>query len=216
VVLFFVFHSTYSGKFSSGISFGPYILSGTLVLSFLATGIVTTTQNLVSSATIFTRLPARPEIFALSSAIVLTLNIFMGIIPLAVWNFIQGGTLSPFIFFVPVEALLGCIFITGLALICFVAVVRIGDVINVINIAATLATYLTPVFYPMNAISARAQLFLNLNPLTHFVNIFRKLTLNYGEARWYDWLYCSGSSVLVFIIGLYILNRTWKQTVTLL
>ena len=82
LTLFFVFHSSYSGKFNSKVAYGPYILSGTLIVGFLGVGVVTVTQGLHSSASIFTRLPAPPEIFAVSNAIVLSINVLFGLFPL--------------------------------------------------------------------------------------------------------------------------------------
>ena len=131
-------------------------------------------------------------------------------------NEIQGGKISFWILLIPIEALIGCVYVTGLSLLCFIAVVRFGDVINIVSLASVLATYLTPIFYPLSSISVRSQFILNLNPLTHFVNIFRKLSLDYGEAGWSDWLFISISALIAFIVAIFTFNKTWKRTVSLL
>ena len=215
-VLYFVFHTTYSGKLTKGIAFGPYVLSGTLILTFLATGVVATTQTLQTSALIFTRLPSPPEIFALSGALVLSLNLIFGLVPLLIWNFFASGHFTFWIFLLPILIIFGCIFVTGLVLIFFSVVVRFGDAINVLVLGAALLTYLTPIFYPISSISFRAQFLLNLNPLTHFVNIFRKLTLDYGTFSFMDWLICLIVSVVTFIFGQVVHNKMWSRTVTLI
>lgn len=216
LVLYFVFHTTYSSKFTNSISFGPYILSGTLILTFLSVGVVTTTQNLQNSSLIFTRLPAPPEMFAFSSAVVLSLNLLLGLIPLYLWNLVSGGKFSVSILELPILVFLGSLYVTGLALIFFNLVVRFGDAINLIVLTSMLMTYLTPIFYPIESLSIRAQMILNINPLTHFVNIFRKLALNYGFSSTNDWIFCFLFSFIIFAAGVRIHNSLWKRTVILL
>ena len=216
LVLFIVFNSTYGAKLNKEVAFGPYVLSGTLMVAFLGTGIVTVTQNLQSSSSIFTRLPAPPEFFAFSSALVLSLNLLFGLMPLVLWNLIAGGKISPWIIFFPLLILFGIFFITGIALICFILVVKIGDFLNLIVLGTTLLMYISPVFYSYASVSWRAKLILNLNPITHFLNIFRGTVISFGHVTLIDWAICAFNSAFFFILGLFLFKKQWPRTASLL
>lgn len=215
-ILYFVFNSTYSQKFDGGVPYGPYILGGTLVVSYLANGAVAATQNLQSSAGIFTKLPASPKLFALSNAIVLTINFSFGLVPLFVWNIIKGGKFSLMLFLLPIFLASTIMFITGLSLMTFSYAVRFGDVISIMSLLATLAMFVSPVFYPLNSVSQRALFLLNLNPLTHYLSIFRKIVLDYGQISELNIIVCFSTSFLLIVIGVLHFNKNWKRTVSLL
>jgi ABC-2 type transport system permease protein len=216
LVLFLVFNQQYSSKLKSGIPFGPYVLSGTLALAFLAQGCVSATQNLQSSAQIFIRLPSPPEIFSISTAAVGAINLCFGLIPLLIWHLIAGGSLGVQLLLFPLFLLISILFVSGISLVGFYFVTRFGDAINLMILVATLMTFLTPVFYPIDSISARAQLILNLNPLTHFINVFRYLTLDIGNFVLNDWLWIFSSALTVFFLGISIFNKSWRRTASLL
>ena len=216
VVLYFVFHTQYSSKMRHGEPFGPYVLGGTLVVALLAQGCVSATQSLQSSAQIFIRLPSPPEIFAISTASVNAINFLFGLAPLLIWNVIAGGSLGFQIFFLPIFTIISIFFVAGLALIGFYFVTRFGDAINLMSLVATLMTYLTPVFYPIDSVSKRARQLLELNPLTHFINVFRYLALNSGGASLGDWIWIGLSSSIAFCVGLQIFFKSWTKTASLL
>ena len=214
--MFFVFHSSYAGKFNGKVSFGPYILSGTLIVGFLGLGIVTVTQGLQSSASIFTRLPAPAELFAISNSLILSINVLFGLAPLLIWNLLSGGKVNFWILLIPVELLIGVVFVVGCSLLAFNLVVRFGDTISLMILISTLLMYLTPVFYPYDSVSVKAQIILNLNPLTHFVNIFRFISIGYGKFSFWDWLICLTYALSFFSFGINRFNSLWSRTVSLL
>jgi ABC-type polysaccharide/polyol phosphate export permease len=216
LVLFLVFNQQYSSKLQSGIPFGPYVLSGTLALAFLAQGCVSATQNLQSSAQIFIRLPSPPEIFSISTATVGAINLCFGLIPLLLWHLLAGGDIGLQLILFPIFLIISILFVSGIALIGFYFVTRFGDAINLMMLVATLMTFLTPVFYPIDSISARAQLVLNLNPLTHYINVFRFLTLDIGDFNLIDWTWVFSSAGIVFLAGITIFNKSWRRTASLL
>lgn len=217
LVLYLVFNSTYAAKFKNGVAFGPYILCGTLIVAFLAQGVVSTIQVLQASASVFTRLPSPPILFAFSSAITNSVNFGLGLIPLLFWNYVLARSkVTLEIFWLPVLIAFGILWVTGIALIGFVLVVRFGDAINVISLFATLMTFLTPVFYPMDSVSHRAQLLLNLNPLTHFVSFYRFSSIGYGHLTKVDIVSVVLMPFAAVFLGIFLFQTTWKKTACLL
>ena len=216
IVLYFVFHTQYSSKMKQGVPFGPYVLGGTLAIAFLAQGSVSATQNLQSASQIFIRLPSPPEIFAISTATVGAINFLFGLAPLFLWNLIAGGNIGVQILLLPIFVISSILLVSGIALFGFYFVTRFGDAVNLMTLIATLMTYLTPIFYPIDAVSARAQKMLELNPLTHYINVFRFLTLGYGPFVFSDWIWIVLVPMIIFCCGLKLFFKTWVKTASLL
>lgn len=217
VVLFYVFHSAYANKFEDKVPFGPYVLSGTLIINFLAHGILNTAQIMQSSSAIFTRLPAPPILFALSGSITNSINFVFGLVPLIFWNELASNNRSlTRLVVLPLLLIIGIIWVTGFSLLSFYFITRFGDAVNLIALFASISTFLTPVFYPINAVSARAQILLNLNPLTHFVNVYRWSTINYGEFRLVSAFVILLSSIVILLVGILVFKKSWPRTASLL
>lgn len=216
IILYSLFKMQYSGKIQGGFSYGPYVLSGTLVLALFGTGVITATQSFQSSAYIFTRLPAPIDVFAINASLSPVINASVGLIPLLIWNIIAGGTISNKLLLLPLFFLIAIIYLTGLALINFTILIRFGDYINILSLTATLLTFLTPIFYPVNSISEKAKMVVNLNPVTHFLNIFRYLTSGTGDLNIREWLFIFLLSFSILIFGVIIFNKTWNKSASLL
>lgn len=216
LILFSVFRTQYAGKFNEGVLYGPYVLSGTLVLALFGSGVVTATQSFQSSAYLFTKLAAPTEVFALSASIGPAINLFMGLIPLTIWNLIQGGVISKNLLFLPIFGLLAICYLTGLALLNFTILVRFGDYLNVLSLGVTLLTFLTPIFYPIESVSRRAQIIIQLNPVTHFVNAFRFISSGTGSFSILEGILIILISFSSLIFGFFVFNSNWQKSASFL
>ncbi len=62
-------------------------------------------------------------------------------------------------------------------------------------------TYLTPIMYDINLISANLQPWLKLNPLYHYINFAREIILYGRMPQPFTWVTCLVSSVAVLLIA---------------
>jgi lipopolysaccharide transport system permease protein len=79
-----------------------------------------------------------------------------------------------------------------------------------------LLNYLTPIFYPKEALSDRVRILISMNPLTSYADILRHVFNGTEIATRFDWLYMLGSSCLIFCVGLALFNKFWPKTIVMI
>jgi ABC-2 type transport system permease protein len=100
-----------------------------------------------------------------------------------------------------------CLFSLGFGLLCSVLNVYYRDIEYLMGIVFLVWMYMTPIVYPESFVPKRVLFFLRLNPMTDFVDSFRR--------AWYDGrlplrgpvLYAVAASLIVFVLGLLTFNR---------
>ncbi len=97
----------------------------------------------------------------------------------------------------PVVMMVQLMIILGIGLILATAHVYMRDTGLFVDVALTLCFYLTPVFYEASSVPEQFRALMNLNPLTHLLEIYRDILV---EGR----MPTSGtlSALLIFAIGI--------------
>lgn len=111
------------------------------------------------------------------------------------------GTFSPTLFLLPLAYLPLILLTLGFGWFLAALGVYIRDVIQATPIVVQVLFFLTPIFYPAEAVPQALQVILNLNPLTVIVNGFRQ-TLLWGQALdWAAWGLWSGVMLVFAVLG---------------
>lgn len=215
-ILYYVFNTVFKAKMAGGTSFAPYLLSGMLISTFFNQALTMAADSVAGGGGVLTKVYVPPPIFALSATISTAVNFFMGLIPLTVVVYISGQTLRVRTPAVLIVALCMVLLTTGLGLLLSVVYIRFDDSRSLVQLALLMLTYMTPIFYPISVLGPHTRAVIELNPLTSFLNVFRDMFGRNATATLGDWLYMSGSSVLLFLLGLFFFNRIWPKTVAML
>lgn len=129
----------------------------------------------------------------------------------------KGFDLSPnlhlllFPVYVVMMALLGL----GLGMTVSSMTTKYRDLNVLVGFAVALLMYVSAVPYPLS--EAREKLpgwvadLVAYNPLTQIIEGFRFMMLNTGSFSWMGFFYTMGVSVMIFLVGLVIFNRTEKS-----
>jgi len=103
-------------------------------------------------------------------------------------------------------------FITPLALLLVYTLgVFIRDITHLLGVAVQMLFFLTPIFYPLEAIPYPYRLILHLNPLTFVVNHFRRVILFGQLPDWGEFLIMTTAMLGVCLLG-YIWFMKSKKT----
>ena len=212
-VMFYVFNTVFKARLPDGQAFLPYLLSGVLTITLFNQGLTMAADSIASGAGVLTKVYVRPEIFAFSATISSAINFLFGLIPLTVVLLIFGkhpGWKTPLIL---VFMLCMLLFSTGLGLMLAIAYVNFDDSRSLINIFLLALQYMTPVFYPISALGPHTQRVIHINPLTSYLQIFRDVFGGNAVATKHEWLMMGSTSIIVFILGLYVFGRMWPKVV---
>ncbi|WP_349904894.1 ABC transporter permease [Parafrigoribacterium humi] len=140
-----------------------------------------------------------------------------------------GGFVVPWIPLLLVIMVLLAMFAAGIAFMLAVANVYFRDTQYFLTIVLQMWMYLTPIIYPVSLVKTESDkhggLFgtpitildlFHLNPMEHFVNVFRQLIY---DNRWPDgseWLICACWAVASLVIGLVVFRRNERNLAEML
>lgn len=105
--------------------------------------------------------------------------------------------------------LLPLLFLTlGVTWFLAAAGVYLRDVAQLTGMISTLLLFLAPVFYPQSALPIRYQSWLNLNPLTYFIESARDVLIQGRGPNWSVWFVVTAISLLATWIGYWWFQRS--------
>jgi ABC-type polysaccharide/polyol phosphate export permease len=212
-VMFYVFNTVFKSRLPGGSPFLPYLLSGVLLITFFNQGLTIGADAIASGAGVLTKVYVRPEIFAASASISSAINFAIGLVPLTVVLAIYHKT--PTWRFPLVLAVMFCmiLFTTGLSLMLAIAYVNFDDSRSLINIFLMALQYMTPIFYPISVLGPHTRIVIQLNPLTSFLQVFRREFGNSAVSTIHNWEIMAATSLFTFILGFYVFNARWPKVV---
>lgn len=96
------------------------------------------------------------------------------------------GKLSLWMLVIPLLIFITLPLLLGITLLLGAAGVFFRDIAAVVSVAVSLLMFLSPVFYPVEAVPANAQWLFALNPLTLIIESMRSITLLDRAPNFYD------------------------------
>ena len=97
-------------------------------------------------------------------------------------------------------------FSAGCGLIAALLTARYRDFTNLISIVLRLLMFVTPVLYPLTALTDKLKWIILINPLTPFFELFRFCLFGEGSIDTYSILYSFSFSFIILIISLFLFN----------
>jgi lipopolysaccharide transport system permease protein len=114
---------------------------------------------------------------------------------------------NQYFFLIPFLLALMAGFALGGGLIISAMTNKYRDLIQLIAFGVQLLMYVTPVIYPVNALSADHQKLALLNPLAYIIEAFRYGCLGTGFFSWGGLLYSTVSMLVLLVGGLLLFNK---------
>jgi lipopolysaccharide transport system permease protein len=203
--------------------FALWLLCGLLPWTFLSNVINSGMGSLIENAGLVQKVYFTRIVLPLSQvgSIGFSWLFEMGVLVVAISLF--GGFVIPWLLIVVVMMIVLAIFGAGLALMLSVANVHFRDTQYFVSIILQIWMYLTPIIYPLSLVESTSKLhggllgtnitvlnIYELNPMEHFVAVFRQLMY---DNRWPDsgdLLTCVVWALASFAIGLAIFRRNEK------
>ncbi|MFV9484345.1 ABC transporter permease [Christiangramia sp. ASW11-125] len=130
-----------------------------------------------------------------------------------VWS---GVDLSPNfnLFLFPLYVLMMAMLGLGLGMTISAFTTKYRDLSVLVSFATSLLVYFSAVPYPVSEVSKKmpdVAWIVEMNPITHIIEGFRYMVLDTGTFSWNGFFYTFGASLLIFLLGLVIFNKTEKN-----
>jgi len=204
--------------------FALWLLCGLLPWTFFSTVLNLGVGSLVANAGLIQKVYFTRIVLPLSLVGSAVYNWLFEMAVLAVALSVVGAFVLPWLPLVLLIMVLLAVFAAGIALMLSIANVYFRDTQYFIGIFLQLWMYLSPIIYPYSMVATVSKdlggLFgspvtlsavYGLNPMVHFVEVFRNLLY---DNRWPDpveWLICTVWAVAVFALGMLVFRRNEKK-----
>jgi ABC-type polysaccharide/polyol phosphate export permease len=190
-----------------GMPYVVYLFGGVAVFNFAAQSIQLIGASLVSHEALLSRMFVPAEIPALATGLAAAINTGITLLVLLVLQVVVGVGIPwtmplgivPF-------ALLGG-FAVGTGLLVASAGVRFHDALGLVAVLLQLLAWLTPTFYPLEAIPEPYRYVILANPVTHYLELLRGLLTRGELGSAASWAYAAGAAVVALGIGLRVFPR---------
>jgi ABC-type polysaccharide/polyol phosphate export permease len=207
----------------SGLDLYPlWLLCGLLAWSFFSRVVTGGLESLVSHGELIKKVyfPRMHLPLSVTLSVGFTWCVELGVLVVALHLF--GGFPLPWIPMLLVVMILLAFLATGMAMALAVVNVHFRDTRHFAGIVLQLWMFLTPIIYPIELVEAATKNapwaldLYQLNPMLHFVTVFRNLLYDNRMPALVDMLWCVGSAGVAFTIGYLIFSRSERRLAELL
>lgn len=209
--------------------FAIWLLCGLLPWTFFASAVTTGMGSLVANAGLITKVYFPRVVLPLSAVASIGYNWLFEMLVLVIALFVIGGFPLLWLPFAALMMVVLAVFAAGVALTLSIANVYFRDTQYLVSIVMQIWMYLTPIVYPITLVSDQSNavggLFgtpitvldiYSLNPMLHFVEVFRNLLY---DNRWpdvADTVSCLIWAAAAIVTGLWVFARKEKKLAELL
>lgn len=187
--------------------FQVYLILGQTLFNFLSESTNSALSSITGSAALIKKVYMPKYIFPLEKVLFAFVNYAISLVAVGCVMAYYRIPLTWNLVFVPVILLLFFCFCLGLGLFLAAVTVFFRDVMHLYTVVLTAWTYLTPIFYPADILSAQLKPVILCNPLYHFINNFRCAVLWGSTPNGLSMLACFVSAVGMLALGAWVFHR---------
>lgn len=194
--------------------FALYLVCGLLPWNFLANGLTGGMGAIVGNGNLIKKVFFPREILVLASTISWSVSLLIELAVVAVVLLIAGNMVLPWVPAVLLVVALQAVFVLGIALLLSSATVYFRDLEHLIGIGLQLWFYATPIIYPISLVDdglrdkpAILSWLYDLNPMVHFVEVYRNLLYDLRVPAAADLAVLAVSALVSLAIGATVFAR---------
>lgn len=214
LVYTFVFSVIFQTKWGQGnggkAEFAAMLFCGLIVSNLFGEIVGRAPQLIVSNANYVKKVVFPLEILTFVSIVTALFHACISIIVLVVALIFMGLDLHLTLLLFPVALFPFLVLMCGLSWIFAALGVYLRDVGQIVSILITIATFLSPVFYPLEAVPTKFVSYIILNPLTMVIEQFRDLVIRGRLFDVNEWGLYFVISLVIFYLGYNFFQKTRK------
>lgn len=195
---------------AEGIPYGIFVFANLTLWTYFAGSTINAMNSLRANVGLITKVSFPREIIPISYILSGLFDFVVAFVVLLILNFFYGFLPTVRMVYIPLILLVEILLILDLALILCVFTVAKRDLTYIVSFMITLYMFLTPVFFPIQALPQALQDFYFLNPMGAIIDAFKNVVFYNYEPRWYSLAVATGTLVLLFIPSYKFFKRAEK------
>ncbi|OEK05232.1 ABC transporter permease [Roseivirga misakiensis] len=194
-----------------------FYLSGITCWRYFSDSLTKTSDTFTKNAQVFGKVyfprAVMPIATTITNLVTFGIQLCLFLIFLAYYRFSGQfeGTIQIEVLLFPALVFIMMLLGLGFGFVLSALTTKYRDLKFLVTFGVQLLMYGTPVIYPLSAIPAEYRVFILANPMTPIIESFRYMFLGTGNLDYSHLIYSAIFSVLLFVIGLAIFNKTEKN-----
>ena len=205
IVLTMVFSTIFKNEIEN---FPIYLMCGRLIYEYNAESTKVAMNSVIQNSSLIKKVYVPKYVFPVSSSVAALVNMLFSLLALVIVMIATQLPLRWTMLMIWLPMLYVFVFSTGLGLILSAVNVFFRDIKHLYGVFLTMWLYLTPLFYPFEAVPEMVQNIILLNPLYHYITMFRGLVLYGTLPTLTDNLICGGTGLAVLLIGVLFFKKS--------
>lgn len=210
VVLYTVFSQIFGRQVDN---YGAYVVVGVLVWQLYSQSTSRATRIFIENSGIIKKAYVPLSVFPLALVLSASINFSLALTPALVVLIVANAPITVLLMWLPVCLLVTILFVYGIALILATLSIYFQDVIHIYEVLLLMLMYLSAIFYPLSIIPEELQPLLELNPVFHFISLYRACIYE-SEIHFYYYLLTTSAIASIFlVIGFIVYTRNKNEIV---
>lgn len=192
----------FSEVFRYDIQYFPvYLLCGQILFNFFSESTTMAMNSILQNAGLLKKVYVPKYILPLSKICSSGINLLWSLAAVAIMFFVQRVPLHWTMLLFPVPLILLFLMSYGIGLMMAVFATQFRDMAYLYSVLLQALMYMTPIFYPVEALPTEALAIIRYNPLFHLVTYFRKVVLYGTVPSVREHIVCMAFAVGFFVLG---------------
>ena len=218
-IIFTLVFGKLGGFKTDGIPQPLFYLAGITAWNYFADCITKTSTVFRDNANIFGKVYfpriIMPLSIVISNLVRFGVQLILFLIMLAYYVFVKGEACFPsvYIFFFPLLIIFMALLGLGMGMLISSMTTKYRDLAFLVTFGIQLLMYTTTVVYPLSTLNPTYRWIVELNPMTSVIELFRYGFLGHATFSIAGILYTASFSIIVFLLGTIVFNKTEKTFV---
>ena len=204
-VQYFVFSTIFKADIEN---YPVYLLAGIVLFNFFNESTNTSLYAITGNASLITKVYVPKYIYPVSKVISTGVNLLISLLPLLIMSLATGVRVTKAWLLIPFNLAFLLVFCIGLGFMLSAVMVFFRDVQFIWRVFSMVLTYATPIFYPESILPDNFRGMLDINPMYHYTQFFRKIILEGISPEPREYLVCALFSAGFFLAGLWVFKRS--------
>lgn len=188
-------------------NFPMYLICGQTLFNFFNESTTMSMRAILDNGSLLRKVYIPKFIFPLSRVLSSFVTLLFSLIAIVFVMIVTGTAFTWTALLFPVPMITLFVFCCGMGLVLAAMSVYFRDITHLYSVLTLAWMYATPIFYPLDGVSPAIQRIIKLNPLYHYVNLFRNLVI-YGNIPGPNtWVACFASCLFMLLLGGYIFHK---------
>jgi len=174
LLMMLVFYIVFAGLFGKAVgNYTAYVITGIIMWQLFAQGTKVSSMAFIHNCNLISKIHLPTAIFPIAVVGSSVAHFIFSLVPLFIIILFSGTIPSYYIPFLPVTIALIVIFSIGISLTISTLTVFFHDVVYIYDVILIGWMYLSAIFYPVTILPQKLQILMSLNPLYHYISLFR-------------------------------------------